>query len=97
MVLPAVMTLGTRWQGPASMEKGDRGTSLYEVVALDAMVALPNGSVVDRCLAVLETSGDGTSPYTHYYASNLGKVAVRGPDDWVSRLVEFYPGSRAHE
>lgn len=96
VVLPAVMTRGTRWQAPASIEKGTREPSQYEVLALDAQVDLPNGIVIDHCLAVLETGLDGSAPHTHYYAPNLGKVGVRGPDDWLFRLVEFRPGSRSH-
>ncbi|MER2560383.1 MAG: hypothetical protein ABTQ32_06685, partial [Myxococcaceae bacterium] len=64
--------------------------------ALDAQVDLPNGIIIDHCLAVLESGLDGSAPYTHYYAPNLGKVGVRGPDDWLFRLVEFRPGSRGH-
>ncbi len=96
MLLPAVMTRGTRWQAPASVEKGTREPAQYEVIALDAQVDLPTKLVVDHCLAVLETSLDGRAPFTHYYAANVGKVAVRGPDDWVLRLIEFRPGSRGH-
>lgn len=96
VLLPAVMTRGTRWQAPASIEKGTKETSQYEVLALDAQVDLPNGIVIDHCLAVLESGLDGSAPYTHYYAPNLGKVGVRAPDDWLFRLVEFRPGSRGH-
>jgi hypothetical protein len=95
VLLPAVMTRGTRWQAPASIEKGTRELSQYEVIALDAQVELPNG-VLEGCLTVLETGLDGSTPYTHYYAPNVGKVAVRGPSDWLYRLVEFRSGSRAH-
>jgi hypothetical protein len=97
MLLPAVMTRGSRWQAPASIEKGSRDASQYEVVALDAQVDLPNGIVMDHCLAVLETALDGSGPFTHYYAPNIGKVAVRGPDDWLFRLVEFRSGARGHQ
>lgn len=97
VVLPAVMTRGTRWQAPASIEKGTREPSQYEVLALDAQVDLPNGIVIDHCLAVLETGLDGSVPFTHYYAPNIGKVGVRGPEDWLFRLVEFRPGSRGHQ
>jgi len=96
VLLPAVMTRGTRWQAPASIEKGTKETSQYEVLALDAQVDLPNGIIIDHCLAVLESGLDGSAPYTHYYAPNLGKVGVRGPDDWLFRLVEFRPGTRGH-
>lgn len=96
VLLPAVMTVGTRWTAPASVERGARDASQYEVLALDASVQLPTGVTVDHCLAVLETAADGTDTYTHYYAPNVGRVAVRGPDDWVLRLVEFNSGSRGH-
>jgi hypothetical protein len=95
VLLPAVMTRGTRWQAPASIEKGTRETSQYEVIALDAQVELPNG-MLEGCLTVLETGLDGSAPFTHYYAPNVGKVAVRGPSDWLYRLVEFRSGSRGH-
>ncbi|MCA3012441.1 MAG: hypothetical protein INH41_08580 [Myxococcaceae bacterium] len=94
VLLPAVMTRGTRWQAPASLEKGTRAPAQFEVIALDAQVELPNGSL-DGCLAVLETGLDGSEPFTHYYAPNVGKVAVRGPADWLLRLVEFRAGGRA--
>lgn len=97
VVLPAVMTRGSRWQAPASIEKGTRDVSQYEVLALDAQVDLPNGINVEHCLAVLETGLDGSAPHTHYYAANIGKVGVRGPEDWLFRLVEFRSGSRGHQ
>ncbi len=96
VVLPAVITVGTRWTAPPSIERGGKGPSTFEVLALDATVELPNGKGAEQCLAVLETGPDGAGPYTHYYAPNLGKVAVRGPEDWVLRLVEFYSGQRGH-
>lgn len=97
VVLPAVMTRGSRWQAPASVERGTRELVQYEVLALDAQVDLPTGVIVDDCLVVLETALDGTAPYTHYYSPNIGKVGVRGPDDWLYRLVEFKPGARGHQ
>lgn len=97
LVLPAVMTRGSRWQAPASVERGTREVVQYEVLALDAQVDLPTGVIIDDCLVVLETTLDGSAPYTHYYAPNLGKVGVRGPDDWLYRLVEFKPGARGHQ
>jgi hypothetical protein len=97
VVLPAVMTRGSRWEAPASIERGSRTLAQYEVLALDAQVELPTGGTVDDCLVVLETTLDGSAPYTHYYAPNLGKVGVRGPDDWLYRLVEFRPGARGHQ
>ena len=57
---------------------------------------LPNGMTVEHCLAVLEMPDDGGPAYTHYYAPNLGKVAVEGPDGWVYRLVEFRSGGKGH-
>ncbi len=96
VLLPAVMTRGTSWVAPASIERGKAGQSSFEVLALDALVELPTGVVVDHCLAVLESAIEGGDPYTHYYAPNVGKVAVRGPDDWLFRLTDFHPGSRSH-
>jgi hypothetical protein len=95
VVLPAIMSRGTWWTAPASIERGGGGQAHYEVVALEAVVELPNGTTVEHCLAVLET-GEGDGAYTHYYAPNMGKVAVRGPDGWLYRLVEFRSGVRGH-
>lgn len=96
MLLPATMSRGTTWHAPASIERGKRETSQYEVLALDAQVELPTGVTVDHCLAVLESSVDGSESFTHYYAPNVGKVAVRAPDDWLFRLTEFRSGQRGH-
>ncbi len=96
VLLPASMTRGTRWQGPASIDRGPGKTSVFEVVALEAQVELPNGMTVDHCLAVLETAPEGGDGYTHYYAPNLGKVGAQGPDGWLYRLVEFRSGGRGH-
>ncbi len=96
VLLPAVMTRGTRWVAAASLERGKSDQSQYEVLALDAQVELPTGLTVDHCLAVYESALDGTDAYTHYYAPNVGKVAVRGPDDWLFRLTDFHPGQRGH-
>ena len=96
VLLPAVMSRGTSWVAPASIERGKAAQSSFEVLALDALVELPTGVVVDHCLAVLESAIEGGDSYTHYYAPNVGKVAVRGPDDWLFRLTDFHPGSRSH-
>jgi len=97
LVLPALISVGTRWSAPASLERGGKGPATWEVLALDASVELPRGITVDHCLAVLETSSDGQPPFTHYFAPNMGKVAVRGPDDWVALLSEFRAGGRGHQ
>jgi len=96
VLLPATMTRGTSWSAPASIERGKSVASQYEVLALDAQVELPTGVTVDHCLAVLESARDGSDPHTHYYAPNVGKVAVRGPDDWLFRLTDFRSGQRSH-
>jgi hypothetical protein len=96
VVLPATMTRGTRWSGLASLERGGGKVSVFEVLALDAQVELPSGLSVEHCLAVLETAPEGGDAYTHYYAPNMGKVAVQGPDGWLLRLVEFHPARRGH-
>ncbi len=95
VVLPAVMTVGTRWQAPSSLDSGVKGTSWFEVISLDAVVDLPTGVTLTHCLAVLETA-NGESTFTHYYAPNIGKVGLRGASDWVYLLLEFRPGSRSH-
>lgn len=96
IVLPAQMTRGTRWQAPSSMERGTGKLSAFEVVALEAQVELPTGLTVEHCLAVLESAPEGGEGFTHYYAPNIGKVAVQGPDGWLYRLVEFRSGAKGH-
>lgn len=96
LVLPAVMTRGTRWTAAASIEHGTGRGAQYEVIALEAQLELPTG-VTLGCLAVLETNLDGSEPYTHYYAPNVGKVAVLGPNGWLYRLVEYRAGGRHAE
>lgn len=96
VLLPAAMSRGTRWQDVASIERGGTQPSTYEVVALEAQVELPNGMIVEHCLAVLEMPEDGGAAFTHYYAPNIGKVAVQGPEGWIYRLVEFRSGARGH-
>jgi hypothetical protein len=97
VLMPAVMTRGTRWTGPTSVERSGRDISQYEVLALDASVPMPTGGNVDHCLAVLETGENGGGSFTHYYAPSVGRVAVLGPDgEWVMRLVEFNSGSKGH-
>ena len=93
VVLPVTMTRGTRWRAPASIERGGGKPSYYEVMALEASVELPTGLTVEHCLAVLETNPDGTDAWTHYYAPNVGKVAVLSPDGWFSRLTGFRAGA----
>ena len=98
-MLPATVSRGTTWVAKPSIERGagrPGDTSNFEVIALDALVETPNGMTVSNCLAVLETAQDGSAPHTHYYAPNMGKVAVRGPDDWLFVITEFRPGSRSH-
>ncbi len=96
ILLPASMSRGTRWQDVASIERGGTRPSSFEVVALEAQVELPTGMTVEHCLAVLEMPPEGGDAYTHYYAPNIGKVAVQGPDGWVYRLVEFRSGAKGH-
>ncbi len=91
LVLPAQLSVGTRWTGPSSLERGEKGTSKFEVISMDAQVELPNGSTREGCVAVLET-GDADRAFTHFYAPNTGKVAVQGPEGWLLRLIEFRPG-----
>jgi hypothetical protein len=97
VVLPARVSRGTHWAGPASIERGGGRPSQFEVLSLDAMIDLPAGLAVDHCLVVLELPAEGGEAWTHYYAPNLGKVAVRSPRDWAVRLVEFRPGTRHTE
>lgn len=96
IILPASMSRGTRWLDVASIERGGTRPSTFEVLALEAQVELPTGITVEHCLAVLETANDGGEAYTHYYAPNIGKVAVQGPEGWVYRLVEFRSGGKGH-
>ncbi len=62
----------------------------------DVFRMLPNGVTVEHCLAVLEMPVEGGDAYTHYYAPNIGKVAVQGPEGWVYRLLEFRSGGKGH-
>jgi len=96
VVLPASMSRGSRWEAPSSMERGAGKQSSYEVLALEASVELPTGLTVDHCLAVLESPLEGGESFTHYYAPNVGKVAVQGPEGWVYRLVEYRSGGKGH-
>jgi hypothetical protein len=96
VVLPATMTRGSRWEASSSMERGPGKRSVYEVVALEAMVELPTGLTVEHCLAILEAAPEGGDAFTHYYAPNIGKVGVQGPDGWLYRLVEFRGGGKGH-
>lgn len=91
LVLPAQLEVGSRWTGPSSLERGEKGTSKFEVISMDAQVELPNGSTREGCVAVLE-SGESDRAFTHFYAPNTGKVAVQGPEGWLLRLIEFRPG-----
>lgn len=96
VILPASMSRGTRWEAPSSMERGSGKTSVYEVLALEAQVELPTGITVDHCLAVLESPPEGGDSFTHYYAPNIGKIGVQGPEGWLYRLVEFRSGGKGH-
>ncbi len=92
VLLPAQLQVGTRWKGPSSLERNGKDESTYEVLATDATVQLPEQSY-EKCLAVLETADGGGEALTHFWAPNVGKVAVKGGgDDWLLRLVEYRPG-----
>lgn len=91
VVLPAHLSVGSRWGGPSSLERGEKGTSKFEVLSMDAQVELGNGNTREGCVAVLET-GDSDRAFTHFYAPMTGKVAVQGPEGWLLRLIEFRPG-----
>jgi hypothetical protein len=95
IVLPAKMTRGTQWETAASIESLRRGTSRFEVVAIDAVVELPNGITMSNCLAVLELA-EGMLPLTHYYAPNVGKIGVMKTDMWLYRLTQFTSGKKGH-
>jgi hypothetical protein len=94
LLLPATLTRGTRWLAPASVERAGQGKAQYEVLSIDAVVELPNGLTAEHCLAVLESAADGSDPHTHYWAPNVGKVAVQGPKGWLYQLLEFRAGRR---
>jgi hypothetical protein len=91
-VLPAHISVGSRWTGPSSLERGEKGTSKFEVISMDAQVELPNGATREGCVAVLETADGADRAYTHFYAPNTGKIAVQGPEGWQLRLLEIRPG-----
>lgn len=94
VLLPAAMHLGSSWPGPSSIERNGKDASQYEVVATDATVEVPAGTF-EKCLAVLETSPSG-GVLTHFWAPNVGKVAVKNGDEFVLKLVAFDPGKRPH-
>ena len=94
VLLPATLHLGSQWVGPSSLERNGKDASQFEVVATDATVQVPAGTF-EKCLAVLETSPSGTM-LTHFWAPNVGKVAVKNNDDFVLKLVQFDPGRRAN-
>ncbi len=97
VVLPAQVSRGARWQSTASIERGGKGTSTFEVISLDASLQPPppvapekNSSPlpIEHCLVVLETS-EADVVYIHYYAPHWGKVAVQAGGEWLFRLVEM--------
>ena len=92
VLLPASLHVGSQWAGPSSLERNGKDGSQFEVMAIDATVEVPAG-VFERCLAVLETSQAGPV-LTHFWAPNVGKVAVKSNDDFVLKLVQFDPGRR---
>jgi hypothetical protein len=92
VVLPAQLSVGSRWTGPSSLERGEKGLSKFEVISMDAQVELPNGGSREGCVAVLETGEGSDHAFTHFYAPNAGKVAVQGPEGWVLRLIEYRAG-----
>lgn len=94
VLLPAALHLGSQWSGPSSIERNGKDASQFEVIATDATVQVPAGTF-EKCLAVLETSGSGTM-LTHFWAPNVGKVAVKAHEDFVLKLVAFDPGRRAN-
>lgn len=94
VLLPAALHIGSLWSGPSSIERNGKDVSQFEVVATDATVEVPAGTF-EKCLAVLETSQSG-GVLTHYWAPNVGKVAVKSNDDFVLKLVSFDPGRRSN-
>jgi hypothetical protein len=94
VLLPASLQIGSQWSGPSSLERNGKGASQFEVVATDATVQVPAGTF-EKCLAVLETSASGPV-LTHFWAPNVGKVAVKNNEDFVLQLVAFASGRRAN-
>jgi len=92
IVLPAHVSVGSRWTGPSSIERGEKSLSRFEVISLDAQVELPSGGTREGCVAVLESADGSDRAFTHFYAPMSGKVAVQGPEGWLLRLLEFRPG-----
>lgn len=93
VVLPAQLQIGAQWSGPSSLERNGKDPSHFEVVAADATVQVPAGTF-EKCLAVLESSSSGM--LTHYWAPNVGKIAVKSNEDFVLKLVSYDPGRRAN-
>jgi hypothetical protein len=97
VVLPAQLSVGSRWTGPSSLERAEKGLSKFEVISMDAQVELANGATREGCVAVLETGDGSDRAFTHFYAPNSGKVGVQGPEGWVLRLIEFRAGRSGGE
>lgn len=93
ILLPSALQVGTRWTGPASVERNGKDSSQYEVVATDATAEVPAGTY-EKCLAVLETSSAAGTVLTHFWAPNVGKVGVKSNEDWVLKLVKYEAGRR---
>ena len=92
VVLPASFQVGSQWNGPSSFERNGKDGSKFEVVATDVTVEVPAGTF-EKCLAVLETSPSG-GVLTHFWAPNVGKVAVKSNEDYLLKLVSFDSGRR---
>jgi hypothetical protein len=94
VVLPHLLTMGTRWRSPSSVERGGKDTSQFEVIATDATVEFEDGTTWVHCLTVLESGEASGEALTHFWAPTVGKVGVQSGSTWLTRLLEFRPGSR---
>lgn len=95
VVLPHRLTLGTRWRSASSVERGGKDLSQYEVIATDATVEFEDGTTWVHCLTVLEAGQAQGEVVNHFYAPTVGKVGVQVGSTWLTRLLEFRPGSRS--
>jgi hypothetical protein len=95
VVLPHLLTMGTRWRSASSVERGGKDTSQYEVIATDATVEFEDGTTWVHCLTVLESGEAQGEAVTHFWAPTVGKVGVQSGSEWLTRLLEFRPGSRS--
>jgi hypothetical protein len=95
VLLPARLTVGTRWEWTYTDLLGATGTHRFQVTALADTVVLKSGEKVPRCLRVEEHRPDlGDMPVVHWFAAGKGEVAVQVGGSWYRSLSHFTPGGK---